>query len=142
MSAQVLVVNDDRNGVEYVRRLLDELGHTVVAAHSAAQGLATLNASAPDVVLLSLSLRGISGLDPLPVLRHHHPEIPIIAVTDVLDLDTERQARALGAFDVLLTPVEIDRLATALDRRVNTALDLRRAGHCESLQAVRGEPPP
>ncbi len=75
-----------------------------------------MNATAPDIVLLSLDLRGIRGLDALPVLRHYHPTVPIIAVTARLDPLTERQARSLGAFDVLLAPVEIDRLAAALER--------------------------
>ena len=118
MSARVLMVNDDPDMIEDFRRLLDTLGYSMTAAHSASQGLASMNATAPDIVLLSLDLRGIKGLDALPVLRHYHPAIPIIALTALLDPLTERQARSLGAFDVLLAPVEIDRLAAALDRAV------------------------
>ena len=90
----------------------------MTAAHSATQGLASMNATAHDIVLLSLDLRGISGLDALPVLRHYHPAVPIIALTAVLNPLRERQARSLGAFDVLLVPVEIDGLAAALDRAI------------------------
>ena len=118
MSARVLMVNDDHDTIEAFRRLLDALGHSMTAAQSATQGLASMNATAPDIVLLSLDLRGIRGLDALPVLRHYHPAVPIIALTAVVDPLTERQARSLGAVDVLLAPVDIDRLAAALDRAI------------------------
>ena len=116
MPARVLMVNDDHDTIESFRHMLHALGHSMTVVHSATQGLASMNATAPDIVLLSLDLRGIRGLDALPVLRHYHPAVPIIALTAVRDPLTERQARSLGAFDVLLTPVEIDRLAAALDR--------------------------
>jgi CheY-like chemotaxis protein len=120
------MVNDNHDTIEDFRRLLDALGHIMTAVHSASQGLASMNATTYDIVLLSMDLRGIRGLDALPVLRHYHPTVPIIALTAAPDPLTERQARSLGASDVLLVPVGTDRLAAAIDcaidRRPRSAL--------------------
>jgi DNA-binding NtrC family response regulator len=115
-TAHVLVVDDDRDVLETIRQMLRMLGHTVGTALSAIDGLIAMTPTAPDLVLLDLGMPGIDGLDALPYFRHHHPAVPIVVLTAVLQPDTLAHARALGAFEILQKPVRMQDLVDAIDR--------------------------
>ena len=133
-TAQVLVIDDDDDTLEVVRDMLRGLGHIVRTARSAIDGVISMSPTAPNVVLLDLSMPGISGLDALPHFRHHYPHVPIIVVTSVLEADTLQRARDEGAFDILSKPFVASEVAEMIDRA------MRRGG--SRCHATPRPPPP
>jgi CheY-like chemotaxis protein len=68
--SRVLVVDDDPNLRELVMIRLQKAGHRVMAADSAAEALAVVHQrGAPDVVVLDVTMPGMTGLELLPVMR-------------------------------------------------------------------------
>jgi len=58
---RVLVIEDNRDGTDALRRLLEMAGHEVRVAHTGPQGIETAAAWGPDVILCDIGLPGLDG---------------------------------------------------------------------------------
>ncbi|MEA2117376.1 response regulator transcription factor [Halovibrio sp. HP20-50] len=104
--ARVLVVDDEPNIVLSIEFLMEQAGFEVVTADDGEQALAQVNASQPDLLLLDISLPGMSGFDVLERLRGEDAtaHLPIIMLT-AHGRDVEREkGLALGADDYITKP--------------------------------------
>ncbi|MGM0784209.1 response regulator transcription factor [Halomonas faecis] len=104
--AKVLVVDDEPNIVLSLEFLMQQAGFEVVTAEDGESALATVANGAPDLILLDISLPGISGFDVLERLRGdpHHQRLPIIMLT-AHGREVEREkGLALGADDYVTKP--------------------------------------
>lgn len=104
--AKVLVVDDEPNIVLSLEFLMQQAGFEVVTAEDGEQALARVNDTQPDLLLLDISLPGISGFDVLERLRHEAAtaQLPIIMLT-AHGRDVEREkGMALGADDYITKP--------------------------------------
>ncbi|WP_339884311.1 response regulator transcription factor [Vreelandella maris] len=104
--AKVLVVDDEPNIVLSLEFLMEQAGFEVVTAEDGEQALARVNDSQPDLLLLDISLPGISGFDVLERLRNEEAtaQLPIIMLT-AHGRDVEREkGMALGADDYITKP--------------------------------------
>jgi two-component system LytT family response regulator len=107
------VVDDERLAVQRLSRLLDETGRVEIVGSTTdpEEALSFLSARAVDVLFLDVQMPGLTGFELLEQLERP----PLVVFTTAYD------AYALNAFDTtavdyLLKPVEVDRLARALDR--------------------------
>lgn len=103
---KVLVVDDEPNIVLSLEFLMEQAGFEVVTAEDGEQALARVNDSQPDLLLLDISLPGISGFDVLERLRNEAgtAQLPIIMLT-AHGRDVEREkGMALGADDYITKP--------------------------------------
>ncbi|WP_386083622.1 response regulator transcription factor [Vreelandella sp. F11] len=104
--AKVLVVDDEPNIVLSLEFLMEQAGFEVVTAEDGEQALARVNESQPDLLLLDISLPGMSGFDVLERLRSEAAtaQLPIIMLT-AHGRDVEREkGMALGADDYITKP--------------------------------------
>ena len=104
--AKVLVVDDEPNIVLSLEFLMQQAGFDVVTAEDGESALASVAEGAPDLVLLDISLPGISGFDVLEQLRADpaHANLPIIMLT-AHGREVEREkGLALGADDYITKP--------------------------------------
>ena len=74
----VLVVEDEVDTAEMIRRGLAEAGYRVVVAHNGAEGLIRVADEVPDLILLDLLMPVMDGFEFASVLRANpdHAEIP------------------------------------------------------------------
>ncbi len=107
------VVDDERLAVQRLSRLIAETGRAEVAGSTTDphEALAFLNQHSVDVLFLDIQMPGLTGFELLEQLNRS----PTVVFTTAYD------AYALNAFeanavDYLLKPIEIDRLARALDK--------------------------
>ncbi|HSP31460.1 MAG TPA: response regulator [Halomonas sp.] len=104
--AKVLVVDDEPNIVLSLEFLMEQAGFEVVTAEDGEQALARVSDTQPDLLLLDISLPGISGFDVLERLRGEEAtaQLPIIMLT-AHGRDVEREkGMALGADDYITKP--------------------------------------
>lgn len=115
---KVLVVDDDFMVADVHRRLVErEPGFTVVGvAHTAADALRAVTASAPDLVLLDLYLPDRSGLDVLAALRVSGAPCDVVVITAARDLESVRAVMRLGGLHYLIKPFDSDALRAELLR--------------------------
>ncbi|MFC3282592.1 response regulator transcription factor [Litchfieldella rifensis] len=119
--ARVLVVDDEPNIVLSLEFLMQQAGFEVITAGDGEQALARVAEHAPDLVLLDISLPGISGFDVLEQLRSDpsHARLPIIMLT-AHGREVEREkGMALGADDYVTKPFStqalVDKVQALLD---------------------------
>lgn len=94
-SLRILVVDDDPDSLDVLRRLLAREGHQVVAATSVASGLAAARAGQRiDVLISDIALPDGSGCDLMRAVKDLH-EAPGIALSGYVDeCDKQRAAEA------------------------------------------------
>jgi PAS domain S-box-containing protein len=84
---RVLAVDDDYLVLMNVTTMLEDLGHQVVEASSAADALAALAAGPPvDLVITDHAMPKMTGADMITALRVDHPAMPIILASGYADI--------------------------------------------------------
>ncbi|MGO2133172.1 MAG: response regulator transcription factor [Halomonas sp.] len=103
---RVLVVDDEPNILLSLEFLMQQAGFDVATAEDGERALASVAEQTPEVILLDISLPGISGFDVLERLRADpaHATTPIIMLT-AHGREVEREkGLALGADDYITKP--------------------------------------
>lgn len=110
-----IVIGDDHHLiVDSLSNALQADFEVVGTAGSAAEILAAVRRSRPDVLLLDLSLPGRNGLDLIPELRAVAPATRIIIVTMHLDRLLADRAFAAGAMGFLPKDAGLSELSEAI----------------------------
>jgi CheY-like chemotaxis protein len=115
---RVLLIEDDEEVTTTLMEILVELGYEVSAAADAQQGLSLVPIFRPDVILLDLTMPGMSGFEALPHFRRHHPTRPVIVVTSNIEPEIEELVRRKGAFGFVGKPFDM----AALDQLIRAAM--------------------
>ncbi|MEU5634439.1 response regulator [Streptomyces rishiriensis] len=113
----VLVVDDDFRVAEINAKYVGKVpGFRVAArAHSAAQGLASVQRGNIDLVLLDHYLPDGTGLDLVHRMREQGHGTDVIMITAAGDVTTVQTAMRLGALHYLVKPFTFAALRTRLD---------------------------
>ena len=125
----VLVVEDDRDLRDLVRRYLERAGHAVLSTGSGVEGLSLLATTAPDLVVLDLGLPDVDGLEILREARSGGPgrTTAVIVLTARSDVEDRIRGLSLGADDYVtkpFSPTELTlRVGAVLARTTTTAAD-------------------
>ncbi|MCC6174526.1 MAG: response regulator transcription factor [Chloroflexi bacterium] len=123
---RVLVVDDDENIVQLVKKYLERDGYQVFSAYDGASGLGEYRRARPDVVVLDLMLPHVSGLDICREIRRES-NIPIVMLTAKTTETDKLTGLDLGADDYVtkpFSPRELLARIRAVLRRVPGTNDL------------------
>jgi signal transduction histidine kinase/CheY-like chemotaxis protein len=115
----VLLVDDEPDALEAVRRILEDCGAQVRVAGSAADALALLSEVTPDVLVTDLAMPGMDGYELLRQVRRAHASsrrIPAAALTAYFGPEHEERARAAGFETFIPKPVGAQELTASLAR--------------------------
>ena len=98
MSKRVLVVDDDENTVRFLSVALSENGYDPVTAGDGEEGLAKVQESKPDLILLDVMMPKKTGFVLFKQLRRkeEYKDIPVIMLTAVADVLEEDESKASG----------------------------------------------
>jgi signal transduction histidine kinase/DNA-binding response OmpR family regulator len=111
----VLVIDDDPNALDLLRRTLQGAGVRVVTAGDGEEALSLARTLHPAAITLDVLMPGMDGWEVLGELKGDPEtcEIPVIMVTMT---DDRNLGYALGATEFLTKPVRRDQLVALLDR--------------------------
>jgi signal transduction histidine kinase/CheY-like chemotaxis protein len=109
----VLVIDDDPEACEILRRFLEKDGFNVVLAHSGVEGLRLAHQLQPRAITLDVLMPDMDGWSVLRALKVDPllHDIPVVMLTMV---DDKSKGFTLGATDYLSKPVDRDRLHKVL----------------------------
>jgi two-component system, chemotaxis family, chemotaxis protein CheY len=119
MKANILVVDDSSLARRMLRRILEDLGHTVEEATDGPSALEQYFLKKPDVVMLDMVMTGMYGLEVLAKMRELNPEVRVIVASADIQTSTRNKAREAGAAAFLNKPVNAKELATVLTDVMN-----------------------
>nr|WP_319563907.1 response regulator [uncultured Rhodoferax sp.] len=111
---RVLIVDDDRAVVGFLKELLDDGVHQTVV-ESAADGFEAgrkVHAFSPDIVLLDLMMPGINGVEVCRQIKQIPglADVRVIAMSGYLNPENEAALLAAGAECCLAKPLDTSRL--------------------------------
>ena len=118
--SRVLIVDDEAGICWAFGEYLEDLGHDVVVASTAEEGLQLARDDAPDAVVLDVRLPGMDGLSAMGAFRERVGAAPIIIITAFGNLDTAVSAVEGGAFDYLVKPFDLDQAGAVVQRALET----------------------
>ncbi|HET7540545.1 MAG TPA: response regulator [Polyangiaceae bacterium] len=136
--APVLIIDDDPRVRGVFRRVLENMGTTVLEADGGTTGLILCRQRKPAVVLLDLRMPEMDGLDVLSQLVAEHPETPVIVASGQGTMTDAVEALRRGAWDFVSKPLpDNEILRQAVRRGVERSALLRQnRAYSESLRST------
>lgn len=121
----VLIVDDEVNILLSLEFLMQQSGYDVVTASDAESALEKIRNQPPSLVLLDISLPGMSGFDLLEILRSEEPtrSLPIIMLTAHGREIEKEKGMALGADDYITKPFSTRELVARVEALLKPAKD-------------------
>lgn len=112
----IVIVDDFEDIVSLLQEFLQQQGYASVAAGSADELRRQLAANKVALVLLDIGLPDADGTKLLPELKQQDPDMAVIMLTAVTDLQTALACLRYGADDYLAKPVHFTDLLATLRR--------------------------
>ena len=116
MSARILVVDDEEIVIRSCLRILEGNGYEIDVAHDGHEALRKVESNTYDVMILDIMMPNLGGMEVLRRVKETHPDIDVIMITGLSQIDTAVQAMKLGAFDYISKPFEPDELKLVVQR--------------------------
>jgi len=136
-SAQVLIIDDDRDLLRLLTMRLQAWGLRVATAASAEEGLARIAVEPPQLVVSDIRLPGKDGLALFEEIRATRPALPVILLTAHGTIPDAVQAMSRGVFSYLTKPFD----SKVLFEKIQQALQIsppsggNEAAHREAWRA-------
>jgi two-component system KDP operon response regulator KdpE len=100
---RILVVDDERRMVGFIRLNLEQDGFEVIEAYNGTEALNRLRDSLPDLILLDVMMPDIDGFEVLRMIREIS-QVPVIMLTAKGEEDDKIKGLELGADDYVTKP--------------------------------------
>jgi len=110
--ANILVIDDEEVTQLLFKETLEELGHRVITAETAAEGLELVKQQDFALVFLDLKMPDMDGAELFHQIKTIKPKLPVTIITGYPDSDMMARALAYGPFGVMNKPFgELDIVA-------------------------------
>lgn len=114
---RVLVTDDSTHMVSFLaERVLPALGYKPLVASTGNQALEIVKEKKPDLILLDFNLPDMTGMDVVHQLAESGIQTPVILMTAYGSEQIAVEAFRLGIRDYLPKPIELDDVASAIER--------------------------
>ncbi len=114
--SNILIVDDEKNTREGLKRFLEDKGYDVSLAEDGAKALELLKSDRPDIALIDLRMPNMDGLTLLHRTKSVSPNTVAIMLTAYGTVETAVQAMKAGAFHYLMKPVNLEELDLILKK--------------------------
>jgi signal transduction histidine kinase len=125
---RILVVDDETTIRKLLQRTLEAAHYDVVTAASGEEALKKVSELDFRVVLLDITMPGMSGMEVLQQLTANWPETPVVMVTALADAQTAVGAMKMGAYDYVIKPFDspdlLQKIHSAIEKRKKIAKEI------------------
>lgn len=123
---KILLVDDEKNILILLKKVIDSLHYTVTTCDDGAEALELLRKESFDILFLDLYLPHVSGMEILKDISSHPVKPDVIIITAFGNIENAVEAMQLGAVDFVqkpFTPEQIRDIITKVMARRSIALD-------------------
>ncbi|MFQ6129923.1 MAG: response regulator transcription factor [Candidatus Hadarchaeaceae archaeon] len=106
MKKKIMVVDDSREIVKVIQKILESENFAVTTAYSGAECLNKLKKEAPDLILLDLLMPGMGGINVLRELMRRDPKAKVVMLTVMGQVSIVNECSQLGAKDFITKPFD------------------------------------
>ena len=122
MKGRILCVDDEDIVIRSCRRVLADDEFEVNSVQSGIEALKQIDEKDFDVVILDIMMPKMDGIEVLQRVKESHPDLEVIMITGLSQVETAVKSMKLGAFDYITKPFDPDELKLVVER----ALERRR----------------
>ncbi len=126
---KVLIVDDEEDFRVTLVNRLKKRKLEVLGAESGARALKMIEAMVFDVVVLDVKMPGLDGIETIREMKKKSPLTEVILLTGHASIESGIEGMALGAFDYLIKPVNIEQLV----EKIHQAYDRKQVQEEERL---------
>jgi len=143
---QTILAIDDEESIRQSYRMILSKDYHVELAPGGAEGIEYLEKHHVDLVLLDLTMPGMSGEEVLHELRERGNQTPILVVTALNSINTAVGAIKLGARDYIQKPFDVEELqinirTTLAEERERQELTALREQDFKGFESMTGSSP-
>ncbi|MGN7613627.1 response regulator [Magnetococcales bacterium HHB-1] len=104
----ILVVEDTPESLRYISEILKQAGHKIRIAIDGTTALRSIEAKAPDLILLDIMLPDMNGIEVCRRLKNNsdHARIPVIFLSSLSETEDKIKGFAAGGIDYLTKPFQ------------------------------------
>ena len=121
--AHILVVDDEKDIRDMLKRMLEREEHVVTLAENGKQALKMIEAVDPEIIITDLIMPEKEGIETILEVRKRHPNIKIIAISGGGRVGPEsylKLAKSIGASHSLTKPFTHNELLSAVNDLLKT----------------------
>ncbi|GAB4027751.1 response regulator transcription factor [Spirosoma koreense] len=121
---KILIIEDDRRIAQNISRGLQGEGYATEVVYEGLNGRQMALQPGVDLLILDINLPGLSGFEVCRSVRAEKPQLPIIMLTALGEIEDKVEGLSLGADDYLVKPFDfrelVARVATCFRRVVHS----------------------
>lgn len=147
--ARILIIDDEVIFARSVAHFLNRNGHDCWSLSNAEEGLQSIEAERPDLILLDIKLAGMSGLEALKRIVSLDGSAIVVIMTAYSSVESAVAAMKDGAYDYIQKPIDHEELKFTIEKALETSRlrerlsyfqrkEVQQAAHCDIL----GNSPP
>jgi DNA-binding response OmpR family regulator len=110
ITEKILVVDDEENVCQSIKKVLSRKGYAVSQALTVDDAVKLIKEMTFDLVITDMMIPGTSGMELLQIIRDHYPELEVIMITGYASIESAVKATKLGASAYLPKPFTPDEL--------------------------------
>jgi two-component system response regulator (stage 0 sporulation protein F) len=111
----ILVVDDERQICELLKKYLTQRGLRVHTAQDGPSALSLAELERPQLIVLDIRMPGMNGVDVLRQLRARNYQGGVMMLTGSQDENLLKEALDLGAVDIVDKPADLERIGLAIE---------------------------
>ena len=116
MNGRILIVDDEEIVIRSCLRILAADGYEVDTSRDGLEGLGKIHENNYDVLILDIKMPKMDGMELLQRVKEAKPDIDVIMITGLHDIETAVQAMKMGAFDYLPKPFDPEEFQMVVER--------------------------
>ena len=122
---KILLVEDNEMNRDMLSRRLQKRGYEIVMAFDGAQGVQAAQNTAPDLILMDMSLPVIDGWEATRRIKANPAtqKIPVIALTAHAMSDDRAKAMEAGCDEYDTKPIDLERLLPKIQSLLNQTVE-------------------
>jgi DNA-binding NtrC family response regulator len=130
-SYRLLAIDDDAQGLEFIKDVLAHSGVEVLAANNPQVGLQMFKETHPQIVLLDLVMPGVHGLELLESILAADPGTDVILMSAHHSTESAVEAIQKGAADYMNKPLDVEKLRLRIGQLHSDATKRQRTHQLE-----------
>jgi len=116
MNAKILVIEDDLDLSQLLKRFLTKNGYDITIAHNGKKGIEAIQEIKPDLVLCDFRLGDLDGAQIIQKSKEIDPSLPIIIITGYSDIRVAVHVMKMGAVDYITKPLIPDEILITIKK--------------------------
>jgi DNA-binding NtrC family response regulator len=116
MNGRILIVDDEEIVIRSCLRILAADDYEVDTSNDGLDALGKIHEKNYDVLILDIMMPKMDGMEVLQRVKEARPDIDVIMITGLHDIETAVQAMKMGAFDYLPKPFDPEEFQMVVER--------------------------